>query len=103
VSARTDRTLLTKALLAGLAVVVCVSIARLPGMAVGLAYLGPAVFAFLLLWFGRYPGETTILALTRHAQPLRAAAATTPRRRADAGMPRGGALLATALAGRAPP
>lgn len=92
------------ALLAGIAVLMCISVAHIPGAAVGLEYLGPSLLVFLLLRLGRYPGERAILAAIRRAPPLqRARTIGAPRRRAEGHMPRGGRLLATSLAGRAPP
>jgi hypothetical protein len=95
---------LNVALMAGVAVFVCAWLAHTPGMAEGLVYLAPAVFVFALLWLGRYPGEKAILALTQlahHRRPRNRS--TPPPRPVRSYMPRGGNLLATALAGRAPP
>jgi len=91
------------ALASGLAILLALWLARAPGMAAGLAYLGPGMFIFLLLWLGRYPGEKAIRALIVRARLRRAR--PTPARRAPlrVRLPRGGALLAAALAGRAPP
>jgi hypothetical protein len=102
-STAADRSLWNKALIAGLAVIACVWVARLPGMAVGLAYLGPAIFVFLLLRFGRYPGEKALLALIRPRLPRRTGRVRTLGRGFRAALPRGGELLAGSLAGRAPP
>ncbi len=97
------RTQLNVALLCGLAVLACVLLMHVPGMGAGLAYLAPGVFVFVLLRLGRYPGQNALLARMRkvrrrHARPVRSRAT----RRASP-MPRGGTLLAAALAGRAPP
>lgn len=98
------RSHLNVALIAGVVVLVGAWLAHVPGMTGGLAYLGPAVFVFALLWLGRYPGETAILALTRSAHHRRTRTRSTPPPRpVRSHMPRGGSLLATALAGRAPP
>ena len=100
---RTPRAHQGVALAGGMIVMACLCLAHLPGLGAGLAYLGPALFAFLLLWLGRYPGEKAMLAFIAPS-PLRRAriiGAHCPRR--PARMPRGGALLAAALAGRAPP
>lgn len=96
---------LNVALIAGVAVLVGAWLAHVPGMTAGLAYLGPAVFVFALLWLGRYPGEKAILALTwsAHHQRTGTRNRSTPPRPVRSYMPRGGNLLATALAGRAPP
>ncbi len=102
-SARINRARLNIALASGLTVFLGLLLARVPGMATGLAYLGPGMFVFLLLWLGRYPGEKAILGFIRTPRLRRArvsAARCGPMR---VGMPRGGALLAAALAGRAPP
>jgi|SRR5580693_2139675 hypothetical protein len=97
-----NRRHLNIALIVGVMVFVCVSLAHVPGLALGLGYLAPAVFVFVLLWLGCYPGERLLVALSqrterRHGTPFIVA------RRALGRMPRGGSLLAWALAGRAPP
>jgi hypothetical protein len=69
-----------------------------------LVYLAPALALLCALAFGRYPGERSLrrrLPRRRWAPPC--AAAPRPRLRPPARLPRGGALLAHALAGRAPP
>jgi|GEM_PF-2378258 hypothetical protein len=95
------------ALLVGLVALVCVALARVPGVAISLAYLGPGIFVLLLLRLGGYPGERAILAWarsrSRSREPGRANHTRTPSTGSAARMPRGGALLAAALAGRAPP
>ncbi|MGD9736679.1 MAG: YcnI family protein [Solirubrobacterales bacterium] len=70
-----------------------------------LFYLLPALLLLATLLLGRYPGERLLLAVARR-RPAERAAAEPPaltlllhRPR----LPRGGALLAAALAGRAPP
>ncbi len=71
----------------------------------GLLFVGPFLILVALLLLGLYPGEKLL---------LRVAAARRPRHRRAPGKlrlprsnrlaaPRGGALLATSLAGRAPP
>lgn len=85
------------------AVLAVLLLAHLPGAAAGLAYLGPLLFALLALWLGRYPGERVLLALSGASGRRRRAAAQRLRGHAVMTMPRGGALIATALAGRAPP
>jgi hypothetical protein len=71
-----------------------------------LFYALPALALLVVLLLGRYPGEHLIIAVAERARrrPHRAARATTLR--APLGStpaPRGGELLARALAGRAPP
>jgi hypothetical protein len=73
------------------------------GLTLGLAYLSPAVFVFVLLCLGHYLGERLRLARTPPRFPRPEALALHAPRRALAQMPRGGGLLACALAGRAPP
>jgi hypothetical protein len=102
-TARGTRAHRNVALVSGLAVVLGLMLAHLPGMWDGLAYLGPCLFVYLLLRLGRYPGEKAILAFTDRPPARR----TEPSRRGcrppRVSVPRGGALLAAALAGRAPP
>jgi hypothetical protein len=76
---------------------------HVPDAVTGIACLAPALVAFALLGLGHFPGESRLLAFARATRQPRAAHAPTPRRRAAARMPRGGDLLAAALAGRAPP
>jgi hypothetical protein len=91
------------ALAGGIAVSAWVLLAHLPGVTLGLAYLGPAVFVFLLLWLGRYPGERLLIELARSPRRRRASTLAVPNRRVFTHLPRGGSLLACAFAGRAPP
>src|SRR5271167_1467148 len=91
------------ALLGAVAVLACLWLMCVPGMGAGLAYLSPAVFVFLLLWLGRYPGETVISRFVRSARRCHVGAGDARARQAASRMPRGGGLLAMALAGRAPP
>jgi periplasmic copper chaperone A len=68
-------------------------------------YLLPALALVAALVLGHYPGERLLLAVARRRRPRRRAAAP-PRPRhlfARPRLPRGGALLGAALAGRAPP
>ena len=70
------------------------------------AWLLPVVLIVAPLLAGWYPGEPLLAALKRRASPWtrRLTATLAPRRRAARIlMPRGGRLLAAALAGRAPP
>ncbi len=70
-------------------------------------YALPALGLLLVLWLGHYPGERLRLRLAdagrRPARP--GAAVPSPRHLlvARPRLPRGGALLGAALAGRAPP
>jgi len=76
---------------------------RLPGAVDAAAFLGPACLLLLLLALGRYPGERALLSVARRSRVRVTVGATRAYRRITANMPRGGALLASALAGRAPP
>ena len=68
------------------------------------AYLAPIVLIFWLLSRGRYPGERALVAVARRARPrVRPAPNKSGRRGATVWLPRGGALVGAALAGRAPP
>lgn len=75
----------------------------------GALYLLPALLLGLALVVGRRPGERLIVAL--HRRSVRRAGRTgsavtpslTPARPAEHIFPRGGRLIAAALAGRAPP
>jgi len=98
-----NRRHLKQALLGAIAAIVLVWFAHLSGGAVGLAYLGPAVLMFLLVWLGRYPGERLLIALARSPRKRHKSTLATPAPRALAHMPRGGNLLGRALGGRAPP
>ncbi len=97
-----DRAHLNIALAVAVALLALLALAHVPGLTAGLAYLSPAIFAFVLLWLGRYPGEK-ILALITATRLPRVCNTQARSRRVQTLMPRGGALLATALAGRAPP
>jgi periplasmic copper chaperone A len=69
-------------------------------------YLLPALALVAALLLGHYPGERLLLAVARRRRPRRAGAAPSSRPRhlfASQRLPRGGALLGAALAGRAPP
>jgi hypothetical protein len=71
---------------------------------IALAYLAPAMLVFVLLWLGRYPGAGMLAA--RRSRPTRARRKPPLRgspRIVFAYLPRGGKLLAAALADRAPP
>jgi hypothetical protein len=79
---------------------------ELLGVEAAVAYLAPALLILLPLLSGRYPGDE---ALVRVAGRLSRRAGRPPqapplrRRRAGALLPRGGRLVAFALAGRGPP
>ncbi len=77
--------------------------ARLPGAVEAAAFLAPALMLLLLLARGRYPGERALLAVARRAHARAPLEATPAPMRLAASIPRGGGLLASALAGRAPP
>jgi uncharacterized protein len=87
-----------------------VLVAAIVGLQLGfsessLLYLAPALLFLGPLVFGRYPGERLLRAVIDRPRG-RGAPATTPRLSRVlmfAPLPRGGALLASALAGRAPP
>jgi hypothetical protein len=98
-----NRRHLNAALAVGVVVFACVSLTHIPGLALGLGYLAPAVFVFILLRLGHYPGERLLVALSRRNERRHGTPTFTAPRRALGRMPRGGSLLACALAGRAPP
>jgi hypothetical protein len=101
--APTHRTALRVALGIGVVVVAAALAVHLDGAEAGLPYLGPATFAFVLLALGRYPGERVLLGLTQPVRRRLAIPALRPCGRQVTTVPRGGLLLASALAGRAPP
>ena len=70
-----------------------------------LLLLAPALLLAVLLLLGRYPGSGALARVLERRRPRRArAVARLAVPRADRRRrPRGGALLALALAGRAPP
>jgi hypothetical protein len=69
-----------------------------------LAYLAPLLVLLLALLLGRYPGERALRRRLERPRPRRAHVQSGPRRSpARSCLPRGGALLAAGLAGRAPP
>ncbi len=92
-------------LAASLAILLGLWATRAPHLAGVALCLSPSIFLLLLLWRGHYPGEKTILTLI--AGPQRRRAHVPPvgghRRRPRTRLHRGGALLGTGLAGRAPP
>jgi len=94
---------LNVALSAGVAVFGCGALVHPAGLALGLAYLAPAAFVFVLLWLGRFPGERLLMRCSRSPIRRRAATAAAGRLVARSSMPRGGCLIASSLADRAPP
>ena len=77
----------------------------LMGVGEALAYLAPALLLGLPLVAGRYPGERPLVrALAgRRARPRRVPRCARPAARVFVLTPRGGRLVAAALAGRGPP
>jgi hypothetical protein len=95
-----SRVLVALAITAGL--VLCIR----SGMAGdGLLCLAPALLLAAMLFARRYPGERLLSALARRGQGRRPrpTASRASLRLADARVPRGGLLLAFALAVRPPP
>jgi hypothetical protein len=87
-----------------LAALVVVALMSLGSVSVVVAYLAPTLLLLALLLAGCYPGECLISALARRPvrrrhRRSREAIARVPLRL----LPRGGGLVASALAGRAPP
>jgi periplasmic copper chaperone A len=75
-------------------------------MSTVLFYALPALALLAALLLGHYPGERLLLAAAARRRPPRPAATVPPLRHlvfARPRLPRGGALLGAALAGRAPP
>lgn len=99
---RRTRILLSAIALAAIAVALLV-----PGLAVGVLFLSPAIVLLATLLSGRYVGEDRLRRLAAAFRPSRrrrprAAPGQRVRRRL-ALMPRGGSLVATSLAVRPPP
>jgi hypothetical protein len=87
-----------------LATALCVADAVF-GVCVGLAHLAPFFVVLAPLLLGRYPGERRLaaaLVARSLPRPVRSAPVPAPRGRRVA-VPRGGALIAHALATRPPP
>jgi hypothetical protein len=80
---------------------------ELLGVEAAVAYLAPALLILLPLLSGRYPGDEALARIAaRRSRPARRRPqrAQPPRRRRTAALlPRGGRLVAFALAGRGPP
>jgi hypothetical protein len=78
---------------------------ELLGVEAAVAYLAPALLILLPLLSGRYPGDEALVRVAgRRSRPARLLPPPSlPRRRAGVLLPRGGRLVATALAGRGPP
>jgi hypothetical protein len=91
---------------AGLTVVWLLGL-ELLGVEAAVAYLAPALLILLPLVSGRYPGDEALARVAgrrcRSARGRPPAPVPLRRRRAGALLPRGGRLVAFALAGRAPP
>ncbi len=99
---RGTQTHMNLALLLAASLISLAHLAGAPGVAECLIYLGPVIFALLLLWFGRYPGEKVLQAQIK-PRKRRLKAGRIVSRQVCVGIPRGAALLASAMAGRAPP
>ena len=78
-------------------------IAGSPQVRVALAYLAPFLVLIACLLAGRYPGERLIRSRPERSVRRRPAPSARPAVSFAALWPRGGHLLAFALAGRAPP
>jgi hypothetical protein len=78
---------------------------ELVGLVEALAYLAPTLMLAVLLALGHFPGEQAVARRLRRAvrRRPRLRSARPRARPARAELPRGGALLGAALAGRAPP
>jgi hypothetical protein len=78
---------------------------RIEGLELALLYLAPAVALLSMLLAGRYPGARTLERWIARTRPRRRAIPTPAPRRPTVkrALPRGGALLAAAFAGRPPP
>lgn len=73
-------------------------------MSTSLLYLAPWLLLLVALAFGRYPGERLLAAIARARRPLPRREDGPPARPLPPrSSPRGGVLLALALAGRGPP
>jgi hypothetical protein len=92
---------------AAAAVACAIGLAHIEGIGTGLLYLAPALLLALPLLHGRYVGERTVgrLAVARRAAPPRPTATALPAstRGPAARLPRGGRLVASAIATRPPP
>lgn len=76
---------------------------QLGGSEPGLLYLAPALLLVIPLAFGRYPGEWLLAAVSGPRRRGRSKATANPPSTPSRPFPRGGVLLALALAGRGPP
>ena len=97
--------LLTAATFAAL-VACAIAAAHLDGVDTGLLYLAPALVLLWPLLSGRYVGEDAVTRLsTARTAPRRPSGAAVPvaARRPAVLLPRGGRLLASAIATRPPP
>ncbi len=75
------------------------------GIAAAAVHLAPALVLFAVLLARRYPGERRVAALLQRLRPRRRRLTATivAPSRPDRSRPRGGLLLASALAERGPP
>jgi hypothetical protein len=75
------------------------------GLSTGFLFMAPALVMLLPLIAGRYPGEQRLARFVRAMPAGRRAVPVTPARRPAFGrlLPRGGRLLASAVAVRPPP
>ncbi len=93
-------------ILAGLGLLICALVGlQLTDSEPGLLYLAPALLLLGALAFDRYPGERLLAAVCRAWHPHLRRERSVPARplALPRSSPRGGALLAMALAGRGPP
>lgn len=90
---------------AALGAVLAAAAAGRAGLELGVVYLAPALVLFAVLLTRRYPGERHVARLvTRGRSPRRSPAGRPPARpRVTRRRPRGGLLIASALAERGPP
>jgi hypothetical protein len=88
------------------AIACAIGVAHVDGITTGLLYLAPALLLALPLLHGRYVGEQAVvrLATVRRAATRRPRATTVPVAvRRTPLLPRGGRLVASAIATRPPP
>jgi len=101
-SRRTARTVVVLGLAAA-----AVAVAAAGGLGVGLLHLAPALAMFAALLARRYPGERHVVALVTRSRRARSIRRRTPlvlvTPRPSRSLPRGGLLVAAALAERGPP
>lgn len=93
-------------ILAGLGLLICALVGlQLTDSEPGLLYLAPALLLLGALAFDRYPGERLLAAAARARHPVLRVEGRPPTQTLalPRSFPRGGVLLAMALAGRGPP